>query len=156
VKGSFGLSGRTFRLFAAAILTCGIAAADTIIAGGVDATRGEYNLWIKQDGTNSNTYFANAIEIELSSSNGTMNRGALSVDLFTDISLNTANQTEVSVASQVSPASTATVLDRIASTLPLNVGVSTAAQGAEPQAAEPQVAGLAQHRNRRQRSRQSE
>lgn len=151
MKGSFSLSRRIFRLFAAAILACGIAAADTIIAGGVDAARGEYNVWIKEDGTNSNTYFANAIEIELSNDNGTVNRGALSVGLFTDISLNTANEIGASVASQISPASTAAALERIAPTLPLNDGVLTAAQGAEPQ-----KAGLAQHGSLRQRSRQSE
>jgi len=151
VKGSFGLSRRAFRLLAGALLVCGVAAADTIIAGGIDTTRDEYNVWIKQDGANSSTYFADAIEIEFGNNTGTGNRGALSVDLFTDISLSTANETGGPVVSEISSVSTATVLERITPTLPLNDGALTAAQVGGPQ-----VAGLGQHRSRRQRSGQSD
>jgi len=151
VKGFFGLFRCTFRLFAIATLACGIAAADTIIAGGIDTTRGEYRVWIKEDGTNSSTYFGDAIELELANNSGTVNRGALSFDLFTNVSLEAPAGASESVASPVNPASAASILDRIALTLPLNGGVSTAAQ--EPG---PQLAGLAQHRDRKLRSRQAE
>lgn len=151
MKGSLGLSRRVFRLLAGAFLVCGSAAADTIIAGGIDATRGEYNVWIKQDGASSGTYFADAIEIEFGDNTGTASRGALSVDLFTDISLNKDNETGASVASESSPVSTAAVLERITPALPLDDGALTAAQVGGPQ-----LAGLGQHRSRRQRSGQSD
>ncbi len=134
-----------------AILGCGIAAADTIIAGGLDATRGEYSVWVKEDGANSNTYFSNAIETELTRNIDEWNRGALSIDLFTDISLETASGISATVASQITLASNAAPSERIVPVPPISESVPASAQ-----APGSQLASLAQHRGRKLRSRQVE
>lgn len=146
MKGFLSLSRRTFPLFAVATLACGIAAADTIVATGVNASLGEYNVWINANGTDTNTYFAGVIEIQLTNSSGTVDRDTLCVDLFTDIYLGQSYGTTVYLPSQISPASTAAALERAAwlednallpaqnpgapSTLPSSDWVTTAAQGA--------------------------
>jgi len=122
------------QLVAVATVACGMAAADTIIAGAIDTTHGEYSVWVKEDGTASTTYFANEIEIELSSGYGTLRRGVLCSELFTDISFDADGQ-KVSVPSQINPTSTGAVLERIATTQPLNQAVTAATQGPDPQLA---------------------
>jgi hypothetical protein len=115
VKGVFGLFRLAFRLFAVAILASGIAAADTIVATGVDPSFGEYNLWIDQQGTDVNTYFAGVIDIQLVNSGGnTFNRYTMCVDLFTDIYLGNSYNTVVELPSQVSPPQSPAFLERVA------------------------------------------
>lgn len=151
MNGSLGCSRCIIRFLVVAILGCGIAAADTIIAGGLDATRGEYSVWVKEDGANSNTYFSNAIETELTRNIDEWNRGALSIDLFTDISLETASGISATVASQITLASNAAPSERIVPVPPISESVPASAQ-----APGSQLASLAQHRGRKLRSRQVE
>ena len=145
-----------------AVLGCGIAAADTIIAGAIDTSHGEYSVWIKEDGLNSTTYFANAIEMEIASNHIPLSRGVLSIDLFTDISFDAPNGARVPLASQTGFASTATVLDRIASTLPLIASAlpsNEAAAAPAPTATKrngPELASLSPRQGLRARGRQSE
>ena len=73
-------------LVTAATLLCGIAAADTIVATGVNPNAGEYNVWINENGTDTETYFAGVINIQLTDSdNNQFNRDTMCVQLFTDI-----------------------------------------------------------------------
>jgi len=107
-----GLSRRALGLLAAAILASGIAAADTIDATGVDGSLGQYNVWIDQQGTNVNTYFAGVIDIQLTNSEDTVDRETMCVDLFTDIYLGETYNTTVYTPSQItSPATAAARLE---------------------------------------------
>src|SRR5271169_4205244 len=101
-QGTLGLvmsvsapSRRVFTLFAAAILACGIAAADTIVVTGTGA--GE-SFWIDENGTPTDVSFAGIIDIQL---DGTYNRTTMCVQLFTDISEHTTYNTTVLLPSQV-------------------------------------------------------
>ena len=83
-------------LVTASMLLCGIAAADTIVATGIDTSRGEYNVWINENGTDTDAYFAGVIKITLTDSEGDQfNRDTLCVQLFTDILLNQTYGTSV-------------------------------------------------------------
>jgi hypothetical protein len=130
-------------LFAAVLLLGRVASADTITPTGVDTTRGEYNVYIQQNGVNVNTYFAGVIFISLiDTNNQVFNRDTLCVDLFTDIYLNTTYGTTVLSPDQVPGKN----LDRVSwlidnallptqnntytSDLPSSNWVTTAAQGA--------------------------
>jgi len=75
-------------MLVAAAMLCGIAAADTIVATGVNGSAGEYNVWINENGTDQNAYFAGVINITLTDSNGNQfYRDTMCVQLFTDIYL---------------------------------------------------------------------
>lgn len=101
-----------FRLFAAAILASGIAAADTIDVTGIGM--GDSNFYIKENGTNTQVYFAGIIDIYLTNSSGTYNRTTMCVQLFTDINLNTTYNTTVYTPNQIGPPATTAALERIA------------------------------------------
>ena len=83
-------------LVTAGTLLCGIAAADTIVATGVNTSAGEYNVWINENGTDRDTYFAGVLNIQLTDSEGNQfNRDTMCVQLFTDIYLNQTYGTSV-------------------------------------------------------------
>jgi hypothetical protein len=75
----------------------------------------------------------------------------LSIDLFTDISLETASGISATVASQITLASNAAPSERIVPVPPISESVPASAQ-----APGSQLASLAQHRGRKLRSRQVE
>jgi hypothetical protein len=77
-------------LFAFTTLSLG----NTIIATGVDGTRGE-SIWINADGTPQSLYFAGVIFISLSQDGRQYSRDTLCVDLFTDIYLGVAYNNSV-------------------------------------------------------------
>ena len=52
-------------LVTAATVLCGIAAADTLVATGVDTSAGEYNVWIGENGQDVPAYFAGVILIQI-------------------------------------------------------------------------------------------
>jgi len=107
-----------------------------MIAGKIDATRADYDAWSKEDSTIANTYFADLAVVELTGSNRQAQRDALYVDLFTEISLNGAEATRVETVNELSPGSSAAVLERISSALPLNEWALAVARIVEPQGAE--------------------
>jgi len=78
-----------------AMLLCGIAAADTIVVTGVDTSRGEYNVWINENGQDVNAYYAGVILIQLADSGGIYNRDTLCVQLFTDINISQTYATSI-------------------------------------------------------------
>jgi len=67
----------------AALLLALAAPAATIVVA-VDWTRGG-DAWIKEDGTDTDAYFAGVIQIAVADATSIVNRDALCVDLFTDI-----------------------------------------------------------------------
>ena len=74
----------------------GLACADTIILGSVDAPLGMQNtLWINEQGTNTQLYWAGGINGTI---DGTYNRVLWCVQLFVDINLNTNYNTTVDFA----------------------------------------------------------
>jgi len=165
-----GLARRVIQVLALTALACGIAPADTIIAGRVDATRGQFNAWIRADGTESVTYSADVLELEIASDDSQM-RGALSAGLFTKVNMDRPLESCLSLDSQINPASAAAALERIESKIPVNDGELAAAQGsAAAQAVRLQTvpappalaqtvltqAVLAQNRGLKQHGRQSE
>ena len=78
-----------------ATVLCGIAAADTIIVTGVDGSRGQ-SVWIGENGTDQNAFFAGVILIQLTDAEGNQfNRDTLCVQLFTDIYLDRVYGTSV-------------------------------------------------------------
>ena len=82
-------------LFVAVLVPSRCALANTtILATGVDTTRGE-GIWIKEDGVNQNAYFAGVILIAVSQNGQQFNRDSLCVDLFTDIYLNTTYNSQI-------------------------------------------------------------
>jgi hypothetical protein len=131
-------------LIAATTALCGIATADSIVVTGVDASRGEYNVWIGENGADVNSYFAGVILIQLTDTAGVFDRDTMCVQLFVDINLgSTYGTTVVTPDSQPGRAS----LDRVSwlldnallpaqnggatsSALPQADWVTTAAQGA--------------------------
>jgi len=77
-------------------------ASTIIVATGVDTTRGVSNLWINEQGTDTQAYFTGVIEISVTDSSGhVFNRDSFCVDLFTDININTQYNTTVLSPSQV-------------------------------------------------------
>jgi len=83
-------------LVTAATLLCGIAAADTIVATGVDTNAGENYVWINENGTDVDAYFAGVILITLTDWQGTQfERDTMCVQLFTDIYLGQTYGTSV-------------------------------------------------------------
>src|SRR5579872_5191181 len=85
------------------LLACAAPAyADTVIMPtGVDNTRGE-GIWINENGTPTNVYFAGVIEIALTLNGVKYNRDTMCVDIFTDINLNTNYDTQVLFPANVS------------------------------------------------------
>jgi hypothetical protein len=93
-------------LFAVAILASGIATADTIEVTGVgtgDGTENGNDLYIDENGTNTEIYFAGNIDISVTDSAGTFPRSSMCVELFTDIDLNSTYNTTVYVPSAFNP-----------------------------------------------------
>lgn len=138
--GVFYPSRRTFHLFAAAILACGIAAADTIVAN-IDTSLGEENaLWLNipaysgGPGADTELYFAGVLDIQLTNSNGTVDRDTMCVDLFTDIYVGEAYGTSVDLPSQVPPPQSPAALEEIAWLLD-NITPTTPVEGAALQVA---------------------
>ena len=119
----------------------GVTFADTIIdPTGVDGTRGEA-IWINENGTPTNTYFAGVIEIALTQNGVVYNRDTMCVDVFTDIYLNTNYDTQVLQPAQISGEDLQRVSwllrnallpgqGNYSSALPKTDWVTTAAQGA--------------------------
>jgi hypothetical protein len=85
-------------MLGAAAMLCGIAAADTIVATGVNTSAGEYHVWLNENGTDQDTYFAGVINITLTDSDGSQfNRDTMCVQLFTDIYLGQVYGTTVEI-----------------------------------------------------------
>ena len=82
-------------MVAAATMLCGIATAGTIVVTGVETSRGEYNVWINENGQDVDAYFAGVINIQLTDTTGVYNRDTMCVQLFTDIYLNQVYGTSV-------------------------------------------------------------
>jgi len=99
-------------MFAVAILASGIAAAATIEVTGIGL--GDSNIYVKENGTDANVYFAGVINIQLINSAGTFNRTTMCVQLFVDINEYQVYNTGVYLPSQVAPSSTAAELEQIA------------------------------------------
>jgi len=106
-----GTSRRIIRLFAAAALVCGVAAADTIVVTGTGL--GDSNFYVKENGTDTEIGFAGIIDITL---DGTYNRTTMCVQLFVDINEHTTYNTTVLLPSQVTvtPPPTVASLEQIA------------------------------------------
>ncbi|MGD0047816.1 MAG: hypothetical protein ABSE42_12450 [Bryobacteraceae bacterium] len=109
----FQPSRRVFGLFAVAILASGIAAADTIEVTGLGL--GDSNLWIKENGTNTDVDFTGIIDIQLIDPTGTYNRTTMCVQLFINISENVVYNTTVLLPSQVTvvPPPTVAALEQV-------------------------------------------
>ncbi|MGO9012147.1 MAG: hypothetical protein ACLQPN_18790 [Bryobacteraceae bacterium] len=89
-----------------AILASGIAAADTIRVTGLPTGEGSENqqdLWIDENGTDTDVYFAGNITIQVTAGTHTYTRVSMCVELFTDISLNTTYNTIIYVPNAFSP-----------------------------------------------------
>jgi hypothetical protein len=86
---------------AVALLLSQAARADSIIATGVDSSRGQYGVWISANGADMNTYFAGVILIQLNDGTSIVNRDTLCVDIFTDIYLGQTYGSTVLVPSEV-------------------------------------------------------
>src|SRR5205085_9732252 len=80
-------------LLAAVYLSGSLASANTIIATGLDATRGE-NIWIQEDGT-ATQGLAGVIFITVNVGALAYNRDSLCVDLFTPIQANVTYNTTI-------------------------------------------------------------
>ncbi len=76
------------------LIFAGLASASTITAPGVDWTRGG-SIWINEDGTSVDAYFAGVVLINLSENGQQYNRDTLCVDLFTDIYIGVTYNTTV-------------------------------------------------------------
>lgn len=81
-------------LLVALLMPAGLALGGTIVAPGVDWSRGE-SIWISEDGVSQNAYFAGVIFISLSQNGVQYSRDTLCVDLFTDIYLGVTYDTNV-------------------------------------------------------------
>jgi hypothetical protein len=76
------------------LLMTAAASASTIVATGVDASRGG-GIWIREDGVDVSAYFAGVIFIRLTEDGVNYDRDTLCVDLFTDIYLSQTYETHV-------------------------------------------------------------
>jgi len=84
---------RFVRLSLALILCCGIACADSIILTGLDTPLGEQNqLWINEQGTNTQLYWAGGINAKIDNK---YTRVLWCVELFVNIGLNTTYNTTI-------------------------------------------------------------
>ena len=92
--------GLRAKLILSVLLLCGIASADTIIASGVDWSRGG-SIAINENGSDINAYFAGVIYIQVSTGGQLFNRDSLCVDLFTDIYLGVTYDTTLLRPDQV-------------------------------------------------------
>jgi len=118
-------------LVISATLLCGIAAADTIVATGVNANAGEYNVWIDQQGTNVDTYYAGVIDITLTDSQGyQFFRDTMCVQLFIDIYIGTTYGTTVMTPNQAGGGSLDEVSWLLDNELPGILAAPSPAQGA--------------------------
>ena len=114
-------------LVTAATVLCGIAAADTLVVTGIDASRGE-SIWISENGTDQNAFFAGVINITLTDAEGNQfNRDTMCVQLFTDIFLYQMYQTSVVTPDEMGGGAFDRVSWLLDNELPL---VTTPAQGA--------------------------
>lgn len=93
----------------APLLFAGFVRADELTPTGIDTTRGE-GIWIEENGSPVDAYFAGVIEIALTSNGQQYDRDTLCVDLFTDIDLDVEYNTLVLSPDQV----TGRNLDRVA------------------------------------------
>ncbi len=90
------------RLVFAFLLLCGLAPAGTIIEPtGVDWNRGE-SIWIKEDGVDTQAYFAGVVFIALQQNGQEYDRDTLCVDLFTNIYLGVEYGTQLLHPDEVS------------------------------------------------------
>jgi len=90
------------RIIAAALLFAGMAFASTILTPtGVDWSRGA-SIWMNENGSDIQAYFAGVIYISLQENGLQYDRDTLCVDLFTDIVLGVTYDTTVLHPSQVS------------------------------------------------------
>jgi hypothetical protein len=81
-----------FRLVALLLVYCGLAAANSIIVQSVDTPLGEQQtLWIDENGTNTQLYWAGGINVSVDGTTRVM----WCVQLFVDINLNTTYNTVV-------------------------------------------------------------
>jgi len=81
----FNDSRTTIRLLISLLIFAGLAPAATLLVPtGVDWSRGS-SLWIDENGTPQDAYFAGVVLISLTQDGQTYNRDTLCVDLFTDI-----------------------------------------------------------------------
>jgi len=96
------LGNSAARLLVAFLAACGLSSASSVIVPtGVDWSRGE-SIWLKEDGTDTQAYFAGVIYISLTDSGHQYDRDTLCVDLFTDIFLGVSYNTTVVLPQQVS------------------------------------------------------
>lgn len=78
-----------------------VAFCDTLIQPtAVDNTRGE-GIWINENGTPTNVYFAGVIDIAVTVNGVKYSRDTMCVDVFTDINLNTTYDTQVLYPSDI-------------------------------------------------------
>ena len=90
-----GLLRMPVRLLVTLAALQGLASATSIIVPtGVDWSRGE-SIWLKEDGKDTQAYFAGVILISLTASGHQYNRDSLCVDLFTDISVGVTYNTTI-------------------------------------------------------------
>jgi len=95
------LGNTAARLLLALLAACGLSSASSVIVPtGVDWNRGE-SIWLKEDGTDTQAYFAGVIYISLTDSGHQYDRDTLCVDLFTDIYLGISYNTTVVQPQQV-------------------------------------------------------
>ena len=122
---------RACYLFVAAILACGIAAADTIVVTGTGL--GDNNFYLKENGTDTEVYFAGIIDITL---DGNYKRTSMCVQLFVNINENTTYNSTVLTPEEVAmtPPPTVAALEQIAWLLDSNNG--------SPASTNDQAAGL--------------
>ncbi len=126
----------------ALLVLAGFVRADELTPTGVDSSLGE-GIWIDENGTPVDAYFAGVIEITLTSDGGEQyDRDTLCVDLFTDIYLGVEYNTDVVDPDSVPGGNLARVAwlvdnallpaqnQGISSQLPSSDWVDTAAQGA--------------------------
>jgi hypothetical protein len=130
------------RLTVVLLALTGVASASSLInATGVDWTRGE-SIWIDENGSTVNAYFAGVIFIALTQNGQQYNRDTLCVDLFTDIYLGQTYGTQLlnpsdvpgrnleRVAWLIDNALLPTQNQQVTSALSPSDWVTTAAQGA--------------------------
>ncbi len=89
-------------MFAVAILASGIAAAATLQVTGLGTGTGSVDgtaddLWIDENGTNTDIYFAGNITIQVTAGGHTYTRSSMCVELFVDIGEHTTYDTTVYV-----------------------------------------------------------
>ncbi len=85
----------TGRLLMGLLLFAGFAPADTLLTPpGVDWTRGA-SIWMNEDGTPQDAYFAGVVLINLQQDGQTYYRDTMCVDLFTDIYIGVTYNTNV-------------------------------------------------------------